>query len=136
MSLEYILIILVWAIGAIFTWHAHEEFVDDIKWWQGLELILVVLLFGPAIMFASIGIEIIGLIFCQDELDKYLQEAKELKIAVVQFGEIDRLDDSRLLAATARAQVHWYYFDDSENREFAIADLKQHYDMVLEVTAL
>jgi hypothetical protein len=53
-----------------------------------------------------------------------------VKRAVAQF---DRLDDPGLkrIASELTAQgVHWYIFDETADKEFEIAQLKEHYDYV------
>lgn len=56
------------------------------------------------------------------------------QIAIVQFGEIKGLD-SKFIVPIA-ANVDWYYFDKTADREFEIKDLKEHYDILLEVREL
>ena len=56
------------------------------------------------------------------------------QIAIVQFGEINGLDNGLITPITAN--IDWYYFDETADREFEIKDLKEHYDIVLEVSEL
>lgn len=129
-------IALIWAITVMYVWQMYEEFLDKLNWIQKIELIIIVLIFAPIIILSMIGLELIDLIFCQNVLEEYIKEEKELKIAIVQFKEIDKLADSRFPGAAARIRVDWYYFDENEDREFAIKDLKEHYDLVIEVIEL
>ena len=54
-----------------------------------------------------------------------------IKVAVVQFGDAEGLDE-KIVKAIA-ANIDWYVFSENEDKDFAINDLKEHYDLVLEV---
>lgn len=55
------------------------------------------------------------------------------KVAVVQFGETEGRDMTNLSGWLSKIGIDWYYFDKTADRDFEIKDLKEHYDIVLEV---
>ena len=55
------------------------------------------------------------------------------KVAVVQFGETEGRDMTNLSSWLGKIGIDWYYFDKAADRDFEIKDLKEHYDIVLEV---
>ena len=55
------------------------------------------------------------------------------KVAVVQFEETEERDISYLSSWLGKIGIDWYYFDKTADRDFEIKDLKEHYDIVLEV---
>lgn len=58
------------------------------------------------------------------------------KVAVAQFEAADDPAIMQLASEIGKLGVHWYIFDKTANREFEIKDLKEHYDIVLEVSEL
>ena len=56
----------------------------------------------------------------------------DTKIAVAQFGNPDDATLKEMAQAASEKGMHWYYFDETADREFEIADLKSHYDIVYE----
>lgn len=55
-----------------------------------------------------------------------------VKFAVAQFKETNEADYIELIELVNATGGHWYYFE-GQNKEQEIEDLKQHYDIVLEV---
>ena len=58
--------------------------------------------------------------------------SSDTKIAVAQFGNPDDAELQKMAQAASKKGIHWYYFDKTADREFEIADLKSHYDIVYE----
>jgi hypothetical protein len=60
--------------------------------------------------------------------------SSDTKIAIVQFGHKKNEEElQKITKQLAREELaHWYYFDETADREFEIADLKSHYDIVYE----
>ena len=55
-----------------------------------------------------------------------------VKFAVAQFEDTNEADYTELIKLVNTTGGHWYYFE-RQNKEQEIEDLKQHYDIVLEV---
>lgn len=57
-----------------------------------------------------------------------------IKMAIVQFGHKPKEEElQKITRQLAREELaHWYFFDETANRDFEIADLKSHYDFVYE----
>ena len=57
-----------------------------------------------------------------------------VKIAIVQFGHKKNEEElQKITRQLAREELaHWYYFNETADREFEITDLKSHYDVVYE----
>ena len=53
----------------------------------------------------------------------------DINIAIVQFGHKPREEELKMFARTlAREQTaHWYFFEETANREFEIEALRPHY---------
>ena len=121
--------VLLWAISILYICYICAEYVnEELTCMQSIALAIIILIFGPAIVFSLIGIGIMELV-CYNE-----DERKSKKIAVAQFKEIGNLDE--MTRATTAAGIDWYYFDETADREFEIKDLKEHYDIVLEIKEL
>lgn len=58
----------------------------------------------------------------------------EAKIAIVQFGHKKNEEElQKITRQLAREELaHWYYFDETADREFEVAALRPHYDVVYE----
>lgn len=57
----------------------------------------------------------------------------DTKIAVAQFGNPD--DEELIIMAKEFSEqgIHWYYFDETADKEFELAQLCEHYDMVFDL---
>ena len=117
--------IVFWIFSVLLVWYASSEFVENSNWLQYIGLTIIVLIFAPSIVISAIGI---GL------FDKIFQEKGINKVAVIQFGAASGPGEAFYeQTASSQEDVDWYYFDKNEDREFVINDLKEHYDVVIEV---
>ena len=57
-----------------------------------------------------------------------------INMAIVQFGRKPNDEELEKIAITLAREglAHWYFFEETADREFEIADLKSHYDIVYE----
>ena len=51
----------------------------------------------------------------------------DTKIAIAQFGNPD---DEDMAQAANEKGIHWYYFDETADKEFELQQLCEHYDIV------
>lgn len=60
--------------------------------------------------------------------------SSDINMAIVQFGHKKNEEELQKIIEqlTKKKLAHWYYFDETADREFEIADLKTHYDIVYE----
>ena len=60
--------------------------------------------------------------------------SSDTKIAIVQFGhKKDEEELQKITRQLAREELaHWYYFDETADREFEVAVLRPHYDIIYE----
>lgn len=58
----------------------------------------------------------------------------DINMAIVQFGRKPNDEELEKIAITLAREglAHWYFFEETADREFEIADLKSHYDIVYE----
>lgn len=54
----------------------------------------------------------------------------DTKIAVAQFGNPDDEDIKEMAQAASEKGIHWYYFDETADKEFELQQLCEHYDIV------
>ena len=58
----------------------------------------------------------------------------DINIAIVQFGH--KKDEDELQKITRQLAreglAHWYYFDETADREFEVAALRPHYEVIYE----
>lgn len=55
----------------------------------------------------------------------------DTKIAIAQFGNLDDEDIIEMAQAASEKGIHWYYFDETADRDFESQQLCEHYDIVL-----
>lgn len=53
--------------------------------------------------------------------------SSDTKIAIAQFGNPD---DEDMAKAASEKGMHWYYFDETADKEFELQQLCEHYDIV------
>ena len=58
----------------------------------------------------------------------------DINMAIVQFGHKENEEElQKITKQLAREELaHWYYFDETADREFEIAALRPHYDIIYE----
>lgn len=49
-----------------------------------------------------------------------------IDIAIAQFGEIDGIKPENAI----EKGIHWYYFDETADRDFELRQLREHYRIV------
>lgn len=54
----------------------------------------------------------------------------DTKIAIAQFGNLDGEDIIEMAQAASEKGIHWYYFDETADRDFELQQLCEHYDIV------
>ena len=54
----------------------------------------------------------------------------DTKIAIAQFGNLDDEDIIEMAQAASEKGIHWYYFDETADRDFELQQLCEHYDIV------
>ena len=54
----------------------------------------------------------------------------DTKIAIAQFGNPDDEDIKEMAQATSEKGIHWYYFDETADKNFELQQLCEHYDIV------
>jgi hypothetical protein len=55
---------------------------------------------------------------------------QDIKIAVAQFGDTLSPELETVIAGIGRNNLHWYYFDETADKEFELGQLKDFYDEV------
>lgn len=127
--LIFVLLLSFWAFCAGYAWYMHNEFINEkTAWWQIICLIITILIFGPFITIACVGMQVIQTIMGYSTIEQEF----EFKIAVAQFGESNNPDILQLSSCLTALGIKWYYFDETADREFELKDLKEHYDIVFE----
>ena len=53
----------------------------------------------------------------------------DTKIAIAQFGNPDDEDIKEMAQAASEKGIHWYYFDETEDKNFELQQLCEHYDI-------
>ena len=56
--------------------------------------------------------------------------SSDTKIAIAQFGNPDDEDIKEMSQAASEKGIHWYYFDETADKEFELQQLCEHYDIV------
>ena len=56
--------------------------------------------------------------------------SSDTKIAIAQFGNPDDEDIKKMAQAASEKGIHWYYFDETADKEFELQQLCKHYDIV------
>ena len=54
----------------------------------------------------------------------------DTKIAIAQFGNPDDKDIIEIAQAASKKGMHWYYFDETADKDFESQQLCEHYDIV------
>lgn len=54
----------------------------------------------------------------------------DTKIAIAQFGNLDDEDIKEMAQAASEKEIHWYYFDETADKNFELQQLCEHYDIV------
>ena len=54
----------------------------------------------------------------------------DTKIAIAQFGNPDDEDIKEMAQAASEKGIHWYYFDETADKNFELQQLCEHYDIV------
>ena len=54
----------------------------------------------------------------------------DTKIAIAQFGNPDDEDIKEMAQAASEKGIHWYYFDETTDKNFELQQLCEHYDIV------
>lgn len=54
----------------------------------------------------------------------------DTKIAIAQFGNPDDEDIKEMAQAASEKRIHWYYFDETADKNFELQQLCEHYDIV------
>ena len=54
----------------------------------------------------------------------------DTKIAIAQFGNPDDAQLKEMAQAASEKGMHWYYFDETADRDFELQQLCEHYDIV------
>ena len=54
----------------------------------------------------------------------------DTKIAIAQFGNLDDEDIIEMAQAASEKGIHWYYFDETADKNFELQQLCEHYDIV------
>ena len=54
----------------------------------------------------------------------------DTKIAIAQFGNLDDENIIEMAQAASKKGIHWYYFDETADRDFELQQLCEHYDIV------
>lgn len=54
----------------------------------------------------------------------------DTKIAIAQFGNLDDEDIKEMAQAVSEKGIHWYYFDETADKDFELRQLCEHYDIV------
>lgn len=55
----------------------------------------------------------------------------DTKIAIAQFGNLDDEDIIEMAQAASEKGIHWYYFDETADKDFELQQLCEYYDIVL-----
>ena len=125
------ILMLFWMCSAIYICYIYMENTKEITWSTVISLVIVTLIFSPFIILIGLGAKITQTII--NKLDSH----KTIQIAIVQFKPFSNDAIGKTISKLIKTlHIHWYYFDENENRDFAIKDLKQHYDIVLEIIEL
>ena len=63
-----------------------------------------------------------------------MMTSSDINMAIVQFGHKHDEENLKILArrVTKEKIAHWYFFEETADREFEIAALRPHYDFVYE----
>ena len=56
--------------------------------------------------------------------------SSDTKIAVAQFGNPDDAQLKEMAQAASEKGMHWYYFDETADKNFELQQLCEHYDIV------
>lgn len=54
----------------------------------------------------------------------------DTKIAIAQFGNPDDEDIKEMAQAASEKGIHWYYFDETADKNFELQQLCEHYNIV------
>lgn len=54
----------------------------------------------------------------------------DTKIAIAQFGNPDDEDIKEMSQAASEKGIHWYYFNETADRDFELQQLCEHYNIV------
>ena len=54
----------------------------------------------------------------------------DTKIAIAQFGNPDDEDIKEMSQAASEKRIHWYYFDETADKDFELQQLCEHYNIV------
>ena len=54
----------------------------------------------------------------------------DTKIAIAQFGNPDDTELKQMAQAISEKGIHWYYFDETADKDFELEQLCEHYNIV------
>ena len=54
----------------------------------------------------------------------------DTKIAIAQFGNPDDKDIKEMSQAASEKGIHWYYFNETADKDFELQQLCEHYNIV------
>ena len=54
----------------------------------------------------------------------------DTKIAIAQFGSPDDEDIKEMAKVASEKGIHWYYFNETADKNFELRQLCEHYNMV------